>query len=390
MSLPETMKALVNIREGGVFTCGVRDVPTPVVSDPKDLIIKMEACPINPSDLPNLGALAMVSKGPQNVEAGGTPGSLKTALPEEAQGNFADGEPTILGMEGCGIVVATGSFPGAQKLMGKRVSIAGGQAYAQYRKHTIGKLDPYNNMLAPLPDDVSPAEGASVFVNPLTVMGFLHTMQKEGHKAIVHTAAGSQVGRMMVKHCKQMGVPLVNIVRKEEAAAALKALGAEHIVISSADTYKADLLAAIKTTGATVAFDATGGGDLASDILDGMTKYLLERDGAPASPWYGPYAFRQVYRYGGLDRTNTTMPPSLGPGNWGYGGWLMPFHYMKYGEEHLDEALDVIVQGLKGTFSTGYGKHLKLDDIAASPESYFACMASKSEEKFLVIPNGDF
>jgi len=384
MALPETMKAFVNMREGEYLTCGVRDLPTPTIAGPKDIIIKMEACPINPSDMSRVAMVARIAeKDPAKLEVG-APGILKAKFPE-GTASGKDGVPMINGAEGCGTVVAAGEDAEAQALMGKRVALISGASYTQYCKHTLGT----NPNFAVLPDDTTPAEGASVFVNPLTVVGFLHTMEVNGHKAIVHTAAGSNVGRMLIKHCKEQNVPLVNIVRRDDVAANLKKeLGAEYVVNSSKDTYKADLLAAIKATGATIGFDATGGGELAGDILNAMTEMLAESE--PDAGWYGPSAFREVFRYGGLVPGATPVPQSLGVGNWAYGGWLMPHHYKKYAPEHMQKAIAIAASGLKGTFSTVYGQHLKLEDFASSPEQYLAALVAKSDEKFLVTPNGPF
>jgi len=245
-------------------------------------------------------------------------------------------------------------------------------------------------MFAVLPDGVAVDEGAaSLFVNPLTVVGFVHTMREEGHKAIVHTAAASQLGRMLVRHCKEEGVPLVNIVRKEEGVATLKALGAEYVVNSSAPTFKEDLLAAVKATGATLAFDATGGGTMAQDILAAFDKSLRELYPETVQGWYGPPQQRTVYKYGGLDTSNSQFSPSVGVGNWTWGGWLMPFHYAKYPPEHRAAGIAKVVAGLKTTFATAYGTKLSLEDMAKSPEQYLATLQSQTDLKFLVLPNGE-
>merc|ERR1719272_2443020 len=178
-------------------------------------------------------------------------------------------------------------------------------------------------MFTVLPDGVAATDAASLFVNPLTVVGF------------VHTAAASQLGRMLVKHCKEEGVALVNIVRKQEQVDTLKALGSEYIVNSSSPTFKADLLAAIKTTGATIGFDATGGGTLGMDILAAMNQSLRETYPETVVGWYGPPQKHSVYKYGGLNKsTPSEFTAAVGVGNWTWGGWLMFFHYDKYPAEH--------------------------------------------------------
>merc|ERR1719272_2785128 len=232
-------------------------------------------------------------------------------------------------------------------------------------------------MFTVLPDGVAATDAASLFVNPLTVVGF------------VHTAAASQLGRMLVKHCKEEGVALVNIVRKQEQVDTLKALGSEYIVNSSSPTFKADLLAAIKTTGATIGFDATGGGTLGMDILAAMNQSLRETYPETVVGWYGPPQKHSVYKYGGLDKSNSEFTAAIGVGNWTWGGWLMFFHYDKYPAEHRAAGIATAVAGLKTTFSSSFGTRLSLEDMAKSPEQYLATLQSQTDKKFLVRPNGE-
>lgn len=376
------MKAVINKRSGSNLVYGLADVPTPTVSGDKDLIVKVTASPINPSDL---GSVAMVARfGGANVLAGETPSTVVAPLPDGAAGLFAaDGDAKPVGQEGCGVVVAAGASPEAQALLGKSVAFCAPGCYAQYAKTTSA-----SDMFTVLPDGTG-AEAASLFVNPMTVVGFVHTMREEGHKAIVHTAAASQVGRMLVKHCKEEGIQLVNIVRKDEQETTLKALGAEFVVNSSAPTFKQDLLAAVKATNATIAFDATGGGTLAMDILAAFEQSLRELYPDTVQGWYGPPQKRAVYKYGGLDKNNSEFLPSVGVGNWTWGGWLMPFHYAKFAPEHRAAGVKKAVAGLKTTFSTSYGDRLSLEDLAKSPEQYMATLVSQTDKKFLVLPNGE-
>lgn len=266
--IPPMMKAVVNKLSGSNVVYGVAEVPTPTISGDKDLIIKMIASPINPSDLGMVGLVARF--GGANVVAGESSSTVAAPIPEAAAGMFAGKTHLPVGTEGTGVVVAAGASPEAQALIGKNVAGTFGGAYAQY-----AKCQTDTEMFAVLPDGTG-AEAAALFVNPLTAVGFVHTMREEGHTAMVHTAAASQLGRMLVKLCKEEGIQLVNIVRKEEGVATLKALGAEFVVNSSAPTFKEDLLAAIKATGATIAFDATGGGTLAYDILNSFEQSLRE------------------------------------------------------------------------------------------------------------------
>jgi len=381
--IPSTMKAAVNKRQGDNLVFGLADVPTPTISGDRDLIVKMEASPINPSDLGSLGMVARF--GGEKVIVGESASTVSAALPESAKAMFKeDGAATVLGSEGAGVVVAAGASPEAQATIGKHVALCVGGCYAQYAKVSMD-----SPMFTVLPDGVAAADAASLFVNPLTVVGFLHTMREEGHKAIVHTAAASQLGRMLVKHCKEEGVALVNIVRKQEQVDTLKALGSEYIVNSSSPTFKADLLAAIKTTGATLGFDATGGGTLAMDILAAMNQSLRETYPETVQGWYGPPQKHSVYKYGGLDKSNSEFTPAVGVGNWTWGGWLMPFHYAKYPPEHRAAGIATAVAGLKTTFSSSFGTRLSLEDMAKSPEQYLATLQSQTDKKFLVRPNGE-
>eukprot|EP01045_Picozoa_sp_COSAG04_P018336 COSAG04_NODE_1691_length_5913_cov_22.836773_1_plen_514_part_00 len=357
---PPTMRALVNRREGESLLYSVEEVPTPTVMGEKDLICKIEASPINPSDLGKLGLTARLGGDSVSALEGGG-GGVTCKLPADAP--LPDDFNQQCGNEAAAIVVAAGAHPEAQRLMGKRVAIKTGQCYAQYAKTTVD--EPY---FAALPEGMSAEEGASVYVNPLTVIGFVDTMRAEGHTALVHTAAGSQLGRMLVKHCKTEGVELVNIVRSEAAAAALSEIGAEHIVSSASPTYKEDLIAACKATGATLGFDATGGGTLAAEIITAM-EAALKLNGTAAHPAYGTATLKQVYRYGGLQKGPTELPMSLGMA-WGVGGWLMPFHFDKRGPDHLRASIDHAVAGLTTTFATSYGKRLSLDVRTSLPSRF--------------------
>jgi len=382
-ALPSTMKAVVNQRQGLNLVYGVVDIPTPTVQGATDLIVKMTASPVNPSDLGSVGMVARF--GGDAVVGGESPSTVSAPLPEPMPGMFAaDGATLPVGSEGFGVVVAAGDSPEAQALIGKKVAFCTGGTYAQYAKTQSDAP-----MFACLPDDYAGTEAASLFVNPLTVVGFVHTMREEGHKAIVHTAAASQVGRMLIKHCKEEAIPLVNIVRKESSVEILKALGAEHVVNSSAATFKEDLLAAINATAATIAFDATGGGTLANDILHAFDKSLRELYPDTVQGWYGPPQKRSVYKYGGLDKNTSEFAPSVGVGNWTWGGWLMPFHYAKYPPEHRAAGIAKVVAGLTTTFASAYGTRLSLGDMAQTPEQYLATMQSQTDLKFLVLPNGE-
>eukprot|EP00040_Diaphanoeca_grandis_P026379 m.147614 g.147614 ORF g.147614 m.147614 type:complete len:370 (-) comp30549_c0_seq1:157-1266(-) len=367
MSLPDTMRALTTRREGSQLIFSVQEISTPTIKQPTDVIVKIDACPINPSDLGNIGMVA---------KFGGTGPTLD--LPEGFK-SLPDGFSMQCGNEGSGVVVAAGTSPEAQALVGTRVAILTGKNYAQY-----AKANATAEMFTVVPDNVTAVQSASIFVNPLTVVGFVDTMRVEGHTALVHTAAASQLGRMLVKYCKKLNIGLVNIVRKESSAKILKGLGAEYVVVSTAPTYKADLEAAITATKATLAFDAVRGGTLAYEIVVAMEK-ALKNNGVVPHPAYGTNVHKQVYTYGGLGSGDCVLPSGMGM-SWGIGGWLMPFHFEKTTTMAVPAALALIVPELTTTFSTTFGKHLSLDDVVTG---YMGTLKSHTDEKFLVCPNGE-
>jgi len=379
---PSTMLAMANSRKGNKFQYGMTTVPAPTIKNARQFIIKVDCAPINPSDLGKLRMAKSISKELTYAE-----GKVVAELPETFD-SFPDGHTESLGGECTGVVVVAGGAHEAQALLGKRVACGrSGGAYAQFALASVDTA-----MLAVVPEGVGAEQSASVFVNPLTVVGFIQTMKDEGHKGIVHTAAGSQVGRMLVKYCKLKDVPLVNIVRSEQASAALRELGAEHVCVSSSETFQADLHKALVATEATLCFDAVGGGTLASEIIMAMERAILANPNTPPPPqvWYGSIVHKQVYRYGILSSDPQVNLPGLGMA-WGIGGWLMPFHYQRRSKTHptaMKDAQAEIMEHLSTIFTTSYGKRLALDDMANSLRSYLETLNSSTDKKFLVCPNG--
>jgi len=226
------------------------EVPEPGADQ---VVVKIEATPINPSDL---GLLV----GPADMSAATSSGSgdstvVRAKVSPAALPFLAArlGQAMPVGNEGAGTVIKAGSSDEAQALMGKTVSAVGGSMYSQYRLLKARDCQP-------LPAGTTAAEGASWFVNPLTALGMTETMKREGHKALVHTAAASNLGQMLNKICLEDGIGLVNIVRSAAQAKILKDIGARHVVDSTAATFQDDLIQALVETGATIAFDAIGGG----------------------------------------------------------------------------------------------------------------------------------
>jgi len=281
-----------------------------------------------------------------------------------------------VGNEGAGVVVKAGSSSAAQALLGRTVALFGGSMYAQYRCIPAG-------FCLPLPEGTTAAEGASCFVNPLTALGMVETMKLEGHTALVHTAAASNLGQMLVKLCNADGLPLVNIVRRPEHVDLLKGLGAKHVLSSSEPSFREDLVEALAETGATLAFDATGGGDLANQILTCM-EVAASRSATEFSR-YGSSTHKQVYIYGGLDRSPTILNRTYGMA-WGVGGWLLPLFLQKVGPEAGQRLRERVAREIKTTFASHYTNEVSLAE-ALQLAAIAAYGRQATGEKYLIRPN---
>jgi hypothetical protein len=285
-------------------------------------------------------------------------------------------ESMPVGNEGAGVVIKTGSSDAAKALMGKTVAMIGGEMYAQYRCLKV-------NECLPLPAGTTPAEGASCFVNPLTALGMTETMRREGHKALVHTAAASNLGQMLNKICLKDGIDLVNIVRSPQQAEILRAIGAKHVVDSTAPTFMDDLTSALVETGATLAFDAIGGGKLAGQILTCME--VAANKTAKVYSRYGSNVHKQVYIYGSLDPGPVTLNRAFGMA-WGVGGWLLFPFLMKIGKAEGARLRQRVVDELKTTFASHYTQVVSLQEaLALSNIAIYGKRATG--EKYLLNPN---
>ena len=285
------------------------------------------------------------------------------------------GQALPVGNEGAGTVVATGSGGLAKSLEGKIVAVMGGSMYAQYRCVDAAAC-------LPLLEGHSAKDGASCFVNPLTALSMIETMKMEGHTALVHTAAASNLGQMLVRICQADGVELVNIVRKEEQAALLRNMGARYVVNTSSDNFMAELTDAIHATGATLAFDATGGGTLASNILACMEAAAARTPGAYSI--YGSVKHKQVYLYGNLDTSATVLQRAYGMA-WGVGGWLLPNFLAKAGMEVAGRLRTRVARELKTTFASHYTNEISLEE-ALDADTVRQYYAKHTGEKFLICP----
>ncbi|WBL75395.1 zinc-binding dehydrogenase [Bradyrhizobium xenonodulans] len=363
------------IRKSGELEISLLDVPTPEPAA-DEVVVRVEAAPINPSDLGLLIGAADMS----TAKASGTKEApvITAKVPEGAMRAMAGrlDESMPVGNEGAGVVIRTGSSDAAKALMGKTVAMIGGAMYAQYRTLKVREC-------LPLPEGTTPAEGASCFVNPLTALGMTETMRREGHKALVHTAAASNLGQMLNKICIKDGIPLVNIVRNKEQADILHKIGAKYVVDSTAPSFLGDLTDALVATGATIAFDAIGGGKLAGDILNCMEVAINKT--AKEYSRYGSNVHKQVYVYGGLDVRPIELPRGFGMA-WGVGGWLLFPFLMKIGQADGAKLRQRVVDELKTTFASHYTKVVSLPEVL-DPANIAVYAKRATGEKFLINPN---
>jgi NADPH:quinone reductase len=363
------------VTSGGTLELSLHEVPVPAPGA-NEVLVSVEASPINPSDL----GLLVASADMTTATVAGTPERpvVTASVGEAALGALSArlDKSLPVGNEGAGTVVAAGSSSAAQALIGKTVAIAGGAMYTQYRA-----IDASACLV--LPEGATARDGASSFVNPMTALGMTETMRREGHSGLVHTAAASNLGQMLVKLCQQDGIPLVNIVRKPEQEELLRSLGATHVLNSTSPSFATDLVEALKATSATLAFDATGGGTLASQILNGMEKAA----NATAAQYsrYGSTVHKQVYIYGGLDTSPTLLTRSFGMA-WGVGGWLLTPFLQSAGAETFGRLRARVAAELTTTFASSYTREVSLAGML-KPDAFNEYVKRATGEKFLVTPH---
>jgi len=363
------------IKRTGELELSLASVPIPDIG-PDDVLVRIEAAPLNPSDLGLLFGAADMSTAKQS---GTSVLPVVTAYVPESAMKAMTGrldESMSVGNEGAGMVVKAGASPAAQALLGKTVAVLGGAMYAQYRAMPAAQC-----LL--LPDGATAADGASSFVNPLTALGMVETMRREGHTALVHTAAASNLGQMLNRICLQDKIGLVNIVRKQEQSDLLKAMGATHVCNASSLTFMQDLTDALVATGATIAFDATGGGQLGGQILTCMEAALNKT--AKEYSRYGSTTHKQVYLYGGLDTRPTEFNRNFGMA-WSMGGWLLFPFLQKIGHAAAQGLKQRVAAELKTTFASHYSAVVSLADVL-----HLGTIAVYNKratgEKYLINPN---
>lgn len=373
--LPATNRTmLTEVKPEGVLELYLADLPMPQPRD-HEVLVKVQATPINPSDLGLMVGAADVGSACA-IERGGLPG-IAVAVSEAGLRFMAGrmGQALPIGNEGCGVVVAAGASPEAQALMGKTVALIGGEIYAQYRCLAA-------QMCMPLPDGTAPEDGASCFVNPLTSLGFVETMKMEGYKAIVHAAAASNLGQMLVRICKADGIPLVNIVRSQAQVDLLKGIGAEIVLNSTDEDFVEQLTAAIAETEAFLGFDPIGGGKLSGQILGAMEAAAVRRMSGYSR--YGSDQMKQVYIYGALDVGPTILNRNFGL-TWGLGGWLLTPFMAKAGAEIVGRMRARVAAELTTTFKSHYSHEISLEQ-AVDVATMQAYNAKRTGEKYLIRP----
>jgi NADPH2:quinone reductase len=339
-----------------------------------EVIVKLEAAPINPSDLGLLLGPANVS----TLRASGTAERpvLAFEVPRErlAAVRARLGQSLAVGNEGAGTVIASGE--NAKSLQNRRVGMIGGGMYADYRKLKARDV-------VPLPEGASAADGASMFVNPLTALGFVETARREGHRGIVHTAAASNLGQMLQKICLKDGIPLVNIVRSDEQEKMLRGLGATHVLNSRRDDFRSQLVDALEETGATIAFDAIGGGSLGSDILQAMEQAASRR--MTEYSRYGSNTFKQLYIYGALDLAPTVLNRLTFGFQWSVSGWLLFPFLQKAGGDVAARLRQRVVEELTTTFASHYTRTIGLAEVL-DPDVLRVYERKATGEKYLIDP----
>ena len=360
----------------GNIEISIVKVDKPIPTD-DEVLIEVHAAPINPSDI---GLLLTFAGDLSNIDISESGDGLVASI-KIHPGLMASMKPRLdkslaVGNEGAGIVVDAGK--NVKKLIGKTVGLAGGSMYSQYI------CVPAINCLV-MEEGTTPKEAASSFVNPLTALSFIETMKMENHSAIVHTAAASNLGQMLVKICKDDGIPLVNIVRKQEQVDILKNIGAEYVCNTSDPDFMKTLVKAVMETGATLGFDATGGGnngELPGQILSAME--VAANKNSKEYSRYGSETYKQVYIYGGLDQSPSILKRSYGM-SWGLGGWLLTPMLGKIGMDKFQIMRKRIAKEIKTTFASTYIQEISLEEML-QPEIINSYAEHKTGNKYLVNP----
>jgi NADPH:quinone reductase len=366
------------VKKDGDLELSLTSVPTPTPSA-NEVLVRVEAAPLNPSDLGLLLAGADIAKAVQRgtkqqpVIVAPIPDGVLKSMTARVDLSMP------VGNEGAGVVVEAGSSEAAQALLGKTVAALGGAMYSQYRCVALDQT-------LQLPEGATPADGASSFINPLTALCMIETLRSEGHKALVHTAAASNLGQMLQRICTQDGIALVNIVRSQSQVDLLRAMGAAHVCNTSSPTFMQGLIESLVATGATLAFDAIGAGTLASQILTGMETALNKN--ATQYSRYGSPIHKQVYIYGALGNGPLEINRNIGLA-WGVSGWLVTPFLQKIGPAAVDRLKRRIAAELKTTFASHYAHEISLAE-ALDLETLAIYGRRATGQKYLINPHKGF
>jgi NADPH:quinone reductase-like Zn-dependent oxidoreductase len=367
------MQLFTHISSSGELTLSMQEKEVP---KPKshEVIVRVEAAPINPSDMFPMFGPANLKEASYDKESLALSAPVDQSMLSKVKSRLDQTLP--IGNEGAGTVVEAGDSEAAQALMGKTVAILSGASYSQYCCVPAKSCIVHKQ-------DTSAKQAASSFVNPLTALSMIETMHLEGHSALVHTAAASSLGTMLNKLCLKDNIPLVNIVRKQEQVDLLKKAGAKYICNSSEDSFKDDLYHAIEQTGATLAFDAVGGGKLASHILNAME--MVGSKDASGLNTYGSGDNKQVYIYGGLDMSPTILNRSFGM-TWGVGGWLLMRVLSKLDQDRIKALHKRVADEINSTFKLDFSQEITLEE-AMQPDVIACYNAKKTGDKYFINPS---
>jgi NADPH:quinone reductase-like Zn-dependent oxidoreductase len=359
----------------GELLLTLADIPIEAL-EPDEVLARVDAAPINPSDIGEMLGSADITT-LTTTEAEGRP-VTRAHIPDQLVSMSAvrTGKSVSLGNEGAGVVVDAGED--ARHLIGSVVAAMAGRMFASHRKLNMKDILVFR-------EGVSPKQAAAAFINPLTALGMLSTMRSEGHTALVHTAAASNLGQMLNKLCLADGVELVNIVRSPTQEAILKDIGAKHIVNSTAPDFREQLTAALSTTGATLAFDAVGGGPLAGQILSAMEAAIVAKN--PPIGQYGSPVHKQAYVYGRLDLSPTSVPAATGF-TWGIGGWLLFSHLTRIGPEATAKLRQRVAEEITTTFASHFTREISLAE-ALDADTIRSYARAATGEKYLLVPSRD-
>lgn len=357
------------LESNGTLTVAIEDVTFP---DPtgNQVLVKMEAAPINPSDL------AILTSAADLENADYSPGKFVATMPEpfNTGSKARHGLKLPAGNEGAGTVVATGDGDMAKALMGQRVACVPGNAYSQY---CIADA----RMCLPLGDHTA-EDGASAFVNPMTALGFAENAKMDKQNAILHTVGASNLGQMLTRICKEDGLALVNIVRKDAQVELLKELGSTHVVNSSDDDFMNQLRTAIDDTDAFYGFDPIGGGKAVDTAFKAMEQVAVTK--MTEYSRYGSNQQKRMFIYGRLDVSPTILTPSYGFG-WTLSGWLLFPFLQAVGMEVAARMRKRVLENLTTTFASSYKKRVNLEEMLTK-DAVTDYRAMRTGEKYLVTP----